>query len=305
MHSHSLDQWTHDHVFLGAQHARNERRTWFVVALTVIMMVGEIAAGSFLGSMALLADGWHMATHVGALGLSSLAYWYARRAGGAGRFAFGPGKVATLAGYTNALILAGVALFMLVEAVGRILAPQPVRFAEALPVAIIGLVVNLVSAWILSPEHDDDHHDHNLRSAYVHVLADVLTSVLAIGALTVGYFAGTARLDAASALIGAVVILWWALGLLRTSVPELIDIRIDAGMTASLRERLEADGLTSIKEIRVWPLGSGRKACHLGLASATPRSLEEYRQLVLETISVDHVAIEIHRIEVVTVRESA
>ena len=277
-----------------------ERQTRRVAILAFVTMAAEIAVGSWTGSLALLVDGWHMASHVCALGLASVAYWYARRAESAGRFAFGPGKVATLAGYTNAVVLAIVAVLMFAEGVERLAAPAQVRFTEALPVAVIGLLVNLVSAWILSPEEEhhephDHHHDHNLRSAYLHVLSDILTSVLAIGALTLGYFTGIARFDAVVALVGAVVILWWAIGLMRRSAPELIDLRLDSETVTSLRAALEADGHASVNELKLWPLGSGRKACHLVLVSLEPRPAEVYRQLVLEVARFDHLSIEIQR----------
>jgi cation diffusion facilitator family transporter len=275
---------------------RRERRTRLVMLMALLTMVAEIAIGAWTGSLALLADGWHMATHVGALGLASLAYWYARRATRAGRFAFGPGKVATLAGYTNAVALGIVAVLMLVEASERLGTPAPVHFGDALPVAVLGLVVNLLSAWLLQPEHADDHHDHGLKSAYLHVLADAFTSLLAIAALLIGYLSGTARLDALAAGVGSVVILWWAVGLLRSSVPELIDIRLDAEpVLVSLRERLEADGRTSVKEIKLWPLGSGRRGCHLCLVTSGQRPVEDYRLLVLGLASIDHVTVEVHR----------
>jgi cation diffusion facilitator family transporter len=277
---------------------RRERRTRQVTVIAFVTMVAEIAVGTWSGSLALLADGWHMATHVGAMGLASLAYWYARRAGRAGRFAFGPGKVATVAGFTNALALGFVALLMAVESVERLASPRPVQFTEAIPVAIVGLVVNLVSAWLLGAEHTDDHHDHNLRSAYVHVLADILTSVLAIAALAVGYFTGLLRLDAVVGIVGAVVILWWAVGLVRHAVPELLDVRLDsAPLLALLRDRLSADGPTTVTDVRLWPLGSGRRGCHLCLVTSAPRPLEEYRRLVVELGSIDHVAIEVTRAE--------
>src|SRR5262249_6085885 len=196
MHSHSLDQWTHDHVFLGEKHEENERRTWFVVALTVVMMVGEIAAGSYFGSMALLADGWHMATHAAALGISGAAYLFARRQARNSRFAFGTGKFGDLAAFSSAIILGMIAVQIAYESVLRLINPVPISYGEAIAVAALGLVVNLASAWMLRDSHDHHHghghahdhdhdhdhhhhdhhhhhgHDNNLRAAYVHVLAD-------------------------------------------------------------------------------------------------------------------------------------
>src|SRR6201985_1013890 len=158
MHSHSLDQWTHDHVFLGAQHEHNERRTWFVVALTVVMMVGEITAGSFFGSMALLADGWHMATHACALGIGALAYLFARQHARNSRFSFGTGKFGDLAAFSSAIILSLIALQIAYESAIRLVHPVPIAYGEAIPIAVLGLAVNLVSAWLLRDGHD--HHGH-------------------------------------------------------------------------------------------------------------------------------------------------
>src|SRR6201990_194624 len=205
MHSHSPDQLTHDHVFLGAQHTRNERRTWLVVALTGVMMVGEIVAGSLFGSMALLADGWHMATHAAALGIAALAYMFARQHARDARFSFGTGKFGDLAAFSSALILGIIAVQIAYESAYRLVYPVPIAFGEAIPVAMLGLTVNLVSAWLLRDTHGHNHHGHdhhghghsdgghhhhdnNLRAAYVHVLADAATSVLAIAALTAAMY---------------------------------------------------------------------------------------------------------------------
>src|SRR5664279_5482067 len=211
MHEHSLDQWTHEHVFLGPKHDHNERRTWFVVALTAVMMVGEITAGSLFGAMALLADGWHMATHACALGIAAAAYLFARQHARNSHFTFGTGKFGDLAAFSSALILAMIAVQIAYESVLRLINPVPITYGEAIAVAVLGLAVNLVSAWLLRDshdhghghshvEHDHDghdhahgghrHHDNNLRAAYIHVLADAATSVLAIGALLTALYAG-------------------------------------------------------------------------------------------------------------------
>src|ERR1700682_5594558 len=196
MHSHSVEQWTHDHVFLGPKHGHNERRTWFVVALTAVMMAGEIVAGSLFGSMALRAHGWHMATHAAALGIAALAYLFARQHAGNARFAFGTGKFGDLAAFSSAIILAMIAIQIAYESAVRLVHPVPIVYGEAIAVAVLGLAVNLVSAWLLRDSHDHDHyghdhhghghshghsdghrhHDNNLRAAYVHVLADAATS---------------------------------------------------------------------------------------------------------------------------------
>src|SRR5471030_284605 len=177
MHSNSVDQWTHDHVFLGQQHARNERRTWFVVAITAVMMVGEIAAGSLFGSMALLADGWHMATHAAALGIAAAAYLFARQHARDSRFSFGTGKFGDLAAFSSAIILGLIATQIAYESALRLVHPVPIAYGEAIAVAALGLCVNLLSAWLLRDDHDHHHghthgdehqHDNNLRAAYVH-----------------------------------------------------------------------------------------------------------------------------------------
>src|SRR6185503_5356365 len=244
MHDHPLERWRHEHDFLGAHHERNERRTRLVVAITLVMMVAEVAAGLVTGSMALLADGWHMATHAGALALSAAAYAYARRHAQSSRYVFGTGKVGDLAGFASALLLAAVAGLIAFESIEPLVARPAIRFDEAILVASIGLVVNLASAWILGAGaggghgHGHDHvqhahvhahrheHEHlhahdparsdlNLRSAYVNVLADALTSVFAIVALLAGKFLGWAWTDPLCGLIGALVILRWSLALAR------------------------------------------------------------------------------------------
>ena len=213
---HELEQLAHGHDFLGSSHDRNARRTLWVVALTAVMMVGEIAAGLITGSMALLADGFHMATHAGALAVAAAAYRYAKRHVGNPRFTFGTGKVGDLAGFASALILGVVALGIALESGMRLLDPVRVDFGDAILVAVVGLVVNLVSAALLSHGHDHhdhdhdhahddhDHHDHNLRAAYMHVLADALTSVLAIVALLSGRYLGLVWLDPVIGIVGEI-----------------------------------------------------------------------------------------------------
>src|SRR6478609_5070320 len=227
MHSHSLDQWTHDHVFLGAKHAHNERRTWFVVVLTVVMMVGEIVAGWLSGSMALLADGWHMATHAAALGIAGLAYLFARQHARNAHFTFGTGKFGDLASFASALILMMIALQVAYESVVRLFHPVPIAYAEAISVAVLGLAVNLVSAWLLRDDHDHHHghshedqhdhghhrhHDNNLRAAYIHVMADAATSILAIAALLLAAYSGWGWADPLVGIVGSIVIAGWAYG---------------------------------------------------------------------------------------------
>ena len=202
MHSHTLDDWKHEHVFLGGAHERNERRTWLVVGLTAAMMVAEIAGGTLFGSMALLADGWHMSTHAGALAIAAFAYRFARRHARDPRFAFGTGKLGDLAGFASAIVLALVALMIGYESATRLVQPVPIHYPEATAIAAMGLLVNLLSAWMLGAGHDHDHghdhdqdghhhhHDYNLRAAFWHVMADALTSVLAIVALLAAWSYG-------------------------------------------------------------------------------------------------------------------
>ncbi len=285
MHTHSVDQHMHDHVFLGDKHAENERRTWFVVALTLVMMVGEIAAGSFFGSMALLADGWHMGTHAAALGIAGAAYLFARRQSGNARFSFGTGKFGDLAAFSSALILGIIAIQIAYESVLRLISPVPIVYAEAIAVACLGLAVNLVSAWLLrvqhdhhhshahahrhDHDHDHDHHHHhhrdnNFRAAYVHVLADAATSVLAIAALVVAMLSGWNRADPAVGIIGSVVIASWAYTLIRDAGSVLLDVSFDKNMEGAIRARLEK-GDDRVTDLHVWQLGPGHCAAVISL----------------------------------------
>lgn len=247
MHSHSIEQWTHDHAFLGEKHDDNERRTWLVVVLTLVMMVGEIVAGSVFGSMALLADGWHMGRHAAALGIAAFAYRFARRHLGNAHFTFGTGKFGDLAAFASAVILGLVAVEIAYESVLRLITPVPIVYGEAMAVAALGLCVNLASAWLLRDGHDhhhhghdhghahDDHddrdrdhhghhhHDNNLRAAYVHVMTDAATSVLVIAALAVAMHSGWVWADPAVGLIGSAVIASWAFGLIKSSGAVLLD----------------------------------------------------------------------------------
>lgn len=265
---------THEHVFLGASHDRNARRTLWVVALTALMMVAEIAAGYWSGSMALLADGFHMATHAGALGIAAIAYAYARKHATSPRYSFGTGKVGDLAGFASALVLGLIALGIAVESIRRLFEPANVAFGEATIVAAVGLVVNLASALLLSGGHHGhghhhhghghgdghDHHDHhhghdnNLRSAYLHVLADALTSVLAIVALLAGWFLGWTWLDPAMGIVGALVIARWSWGLMRDTSAVLLDAT-DDHVATEVRELVEGPGDTQIADLHVWRVG--------------------------------------------------
>lgn len=279
----------HDHNFLGGAHDENARRTLWVVALTAVMMVGEIVAGVIYGSMALLADGLHMATHAGALAVSAGAYAYAKRHAANRRFTFGTGKVGDLAGFASALVLGVVAIGIAWESVGRLIEPTSVAFGQATVVAVIGLAVNLVSAMLLAGGghrhhhgHDHDHGhahhghgDNNLRSAYFHVLADALTSVLAIVALVAGRYLGWVWLDPAMGIVGAIVIARWSWSLMRDTAAVLLDTT-DNAIEAEVREMVEGPGDARITDLHVWRVGPEAHAAIVsvagGLDAATVRA---------------------------------
>lgn len=306
---------THEHVFLSQSHDENARRTLWVVVLTFVMMVGEIAAGYVTGSMALLADGFHMATHAGALGIAAAAYSFARRNANNGRFSFGTGKVGDLAGFASALILMMVALGIGIESLMRLFEPTQVAFGEATLIAVVGLLVNIVSAFMLSGGHghhghhahghhshdDHDHHGHdkhhghggdnNLRSAYVHVLADALTSVLAIGALLAGRYLGWVWLDPLMGVVGAVVIAKWSVGLIKQSANVLLDVT-DEHVAEEIREVLEADGNVQITDLHVWKVGPDARAAIVSVLAKVEVTAEAIRERLGVVHEVSHLTIE-------------
>lgn len=317
MHSHSLSNWTHDHVFLGASHARNERRTWFVVGLTLAMMTGEIIGGTVFGSMALLADGWHMSTHAAAIGISALAYRYARRHMHDPRFAFGTGKLGELAAFASAVVLAMIALAIGYESLIRIGNPVPIAYGEAIAVAVLGLAVNLVCAWLLREDHDhhhhhhhhahdhDDHHDHNhhahhrdnnLRAAYVHVLADAATSVLAIGGLIVARSFGWVWIDPVVGFVGACVIASWAYGLIRDTGAVLIDAVPDRETEQKIRQLVEING-DRISDLHLWQVGPGHRAAIISIVTDQPQAVAVYKQRLAAIHGLSHVTIEVSACE--------
>ena len=294
---------SHDHVFLGERHDENARRTLWVVALTALMMVGEIAAGIVFNSMALLADGFHMATHAGALAVAAAAYAFARRHAADRRFSFGTGKVGDLSGFASALVLALVALGIATESVGRLFDPAPVDFGEATLVAILGLVVNVASVFLLSGghshghqhDHDHDHghdhahHDNNLRSAFAHVLADALTSVLAIVALLAGRYLGWIWLDPVMGIVGGLVIAVWAWNLMRDTAAVLLDTS-DPHLEAEVREQVEGPGDARITDLHVWRIGPGAHAAIVSVAGTVDR--ETIRERLVPVHELAHVTIE-------------
>ncbi len=323
----SLEPWQHPHTFGTDVERPGERRTRWVVALTAAMMVLEIAAGLAYGSMALLADGWHMATHAAALGVAAFAYAYARRHARDPRFTFGTGKVGALGGFGSAVGLAVVALMVLVESVARLVAPVGIRFDEAIGVAVLGLGVNLGSAYLLREHephdhahgphdphehahaphgdaggHGDagpaDHHrhrDHNLRGAYLHVLADALTSVLAIVALTAGKFLGWVFLDALTGILGSVVIARWSYGLLRDTGAVLLDAEVPQDRLARLRAALEADGRCRVADLHLWRVGPRHLAAIVSVVSDAAEAADGVRRRLARFPDLAHVTVEILR----------
>jgi cation diffusion facilitator family transporter len=311
MPAHDLRLWQHPHNFTTGAERSAERRTRWVVGLTFLTMLVELVAGWLTSSMALLADAWHMASHVAALGLAAFAYAFARRHAGDARFTFGTGKVTALAGYTSALLLLGVAFWMVWESVQRLLLPVPIRYAEAMAVAALGLAVNLVSAWLLGGDHhheahhehghdeDDtphDHHhvDHNLRAAYLHVLADALTSVLAIVALAGGMLYGWRFLDPVTGLVGAALVGRWAWGLARDGAEVLLDAEDHGRVAGEVRRLIEAIPDHEVADLHLWRVGPASRACILSLVTHQPRPAEYYRQVLAEIPGLDHLTVEIN-----------
>jgi cation diffusion facilitator family transporter len=304
MHSHSLDKWTHQHVYLGHRHRHNERRTWLVVGLTTVMMVAEIAGGAAFGSMALVADGWHMATHAAALGIAALAYLYARRYAHDARFSFGTGKLGDLAAFTSAVVLLLIAVLIAYECALRLAQPVSIAFGEAGIIAAAGLLVNLASAWLLRDHHDHGHehatghHAHgrpkdlNLRAAYIHVLADALTSVLAIAGLGAGWAFGWRWIDPAVGLVGAAVIAAWAVGLLRDAGRVLLDVTPDRRLLDEIRARLEQDG-DRVSDLHVWQLGPGHHAAMVSIVADDPQAPSAYKQRLAGVAGLSHVTVEV------------
>ena len=336
MHSHSLSHWAHEHAFLGDRHGERERRTWSVVALTAAMMVVEIAGGTLFGSIALIADGWHMGTHVLALAIAGLAYLFARRHVGDQRFSLGTGKFGELAAFSSAIILAMIAVGIGYESVLRLLHPVAIQFREAVPIAALGLCVNLASAWLLRESHDhahghlghthhayqdqahedhhgdhahghgahDDHahcehahaaqHDTNYRAAYVHVLADALTSVLTIAGLSVAWAFGLNFIDPVVGLAGTLVILSWAVALIRSAGSVLLDTVPDPALAKRIRERIETGG-DRLADLHLWQVGPGHAAVIMSVVSDAPQEPSAYKQRLKDLGGLSHVTVEVNR----------
>ncbi|PMG26809.1 CDF family Co(II)/Ni(II) efflux transporter DmeF [Vibrio splendidus] len=304
----------HQHNF-SSHNSQGEKRTFYVLLLTVVTMVVEIVAGTIYGSMALLADGWHMGTHAAAFGITLFAYRYAKKHAESERFSFGTGKVSVLGGYTSAIALGIVALLMLVESVHRLFNPQAIQFNEAIIVACIGLTVNVVSMFLLgdhhhdhghehghshSHDHDSDHghkhgehhHDHNLRAAYMHVLADTLTSLLAIVALLFGKFYGWNWLDAAMGMVGAVVIAKWTMNLMKQTNPILLDENIDQDYRDSVTETLTP--YASVTDFHMWKVSGHHYSAAITLESNSDKTVSEYKQMLAKFDKINHLTLEVH-----------
>jgi cation diffusion facilitator family transporter len=321
----TFERWRHDHAFLGARHGTHERRTWAVVALTAVMMIVEIGGGVWSGSLALIADGLHMATHVAALSIAALAYLVARRHVGNDWFSFGTGKLGELAAFASAVILTMVALLIGWESVTRLIQPVPIAFAEAIPIAVLGLGVNLVSAFLLHDdehlhahghaEHDDhdhdhdhdDHHDHdhaghddhshhadhNFRAAYIHVLSDALTSLFAIAALSATAYFDLHWLDPIAGLLGMIVITIWAYSLIRSAAAVLLDAVPSRARAGLIRQRLETGG-DRVTDLHVWRLGPGHLGVLASIVSKDPQPPSHYKARLDGIEDLSHVSIEVN-----------
>lgn len=317
----------HQHVFLGSEHDRHERRTWLVVGLTTAMMVAEIVAGTIFGSMALVADGWHMSTHAAALGIAAFAYRFARQHAHDRRFSFGTGKLGDLAAFASALLLMLVAIAVGWESAMRLAAPVAIDFTQATAIAVLGLLVNLASVWLLRDGHGHhhhhghsrggvghhghgyahDHHDHhhghdshgghgadtNLRAAYMHVIADAFTSILAIAALLGGRFYGWVWLDPVMGIVGAAVIAHWSVGLLRSSGAVLLDTVPDESLAKRIGERLAAEG-AEVADLHLWQVGPGHRSAIVSIVTGEPRPPAAYKALLADLPTLSHVTVEVN-----------
>jgi cation diffusion facilitator family transporter len=314
MHTHSIEDLRHEHVFLGEAHARNERKTWTVIAICAAMMVAEIVGGVWFGSVALVADGLHMSTHAGALLIAALAYTYSRRYAGDDRFVFGTGKLGDLAAFTSAIALAMIALLIGYESLSRFFNPVPIAFNQAIPIAVVGLGINLLSAFLLREDHDHphshhhherdhayahpksgrQHRDHNLRAAFVHVLADAAVSVLVIIGLVAGRQFGWIWMDPLTGLIATVVIMSWSWGLVRAAGAVLLDVSPDPALSAQIAARLEQRG-DRISDLHLWRVGPGHIAAVVSVVSDHPETSSAYKKRLSDLPGLSHLTIEVER----------
>jgi len=307
MHIHTLHRWKHSHRF-NVEDAHGERNTRRVILLTLSMMIIEIAAGYLFGSMALLADGWHMGTHAVALGITAFAYFYARRHSDNPNYSFGTGKVGVLGGFASAVVLGVIALLMGIESIKRLFSPQPIRFDEAIAVAFVGLAVNVISAFLLQQKqhhhrnesHTHDHspvkkfRDHNLRAAYLHVLADALTSLLAIVALSAGKVFGWIWMDPIMGIVGALIISRWSYGLLIDSGRVLVDRGVNPEAVEEIRSIIEADSDNRVSDIHVWRVSTHYLSAIVSIVTHYPKSPDYYKNLLAEYDEIAHVTVEVN-----------
>ncbi len=272
-----------------------------MIAITATMMMVEITAGLAFGSMALLADGLHMASHTAALGISAFAYIYARRHARDEQFSFGTGKVNSLAGFAGAILLAVFAVMMAWESIDRLLHPIEIVFNWAILVAVAGLIVNGTSMWILGRKgHDNTHHhdhDHNLRSAYLHVLADTLTSVTAIGALLAGKYFGLVWMDPLMGIVGSILVAFWSVGLLRTTSAVLLDKQGPEQIREKIRSNIEAHDDDRVTDLHLWMIGPQIYAAEVAVVTQHPKNADHYKQLLPPEVGLVHVTISVHRQE--------
>lgn len=308
MHEHDIKHWQHDHVFSQDVRKSGESRTLIVIAITAVMMTVELIAGVLYGSMALLADGLHMGSHAAALSITAFAYIYARRNAGNSQYSFGTGKVNALGGFTGAVLLAIFALIMAVESIVRLLNPVEIVFNQAIFVAVLGLIVNGVSVFILGGhdhEHDHhhhhehgseehQHHDHNLKAAYLHVMADALTSVLAIIALLAAKYFGYIWMDPVMGIVGAALVARWSFGLLGSTSGILLDRQAPESLQQKLRGVLEADEDTRITDLHLWSIGPDIYSAQIALVGHNPLSASEYKALIPDSLGLVHISIEVH-----------
>jgi cation diffusion facilitator family transporter len=302
IHTDSLAHWEHSHDFAIIDE-KGESRTKLVLVITAIAMIAEVIAGSVFGSMALLADGWHMGTHAAAFAITIFAYQYSRKHSANDSFTFGTGKVSILGGYSSAIALAVIALFIGGESFVRLIAPKEIHFNEAIAVAVLGLIVNLFCAFLLHGHHNhkheeghnrSHHHDHNLRGAYLHVLADALTSVLAIFALSFGKFFGWHWLDPLMGIVGALVITRWSYGLLKDTSAILLDRNIARDHIQLIQQKIESDSDNRVSDIHIWKVGPIDYAAIISLVTHYPQPTEYYKDLLKAFKELSHVTIEVN-----------
>jgi cation diffusion facilitator family transporter len=305
MHSHSIDDFRHSHIFLGEAHERNERKTWVVIAVCAAMMFAEIVGGWWFGSVALIADGLHMSTHAGALVIAALAYTYSRRYANDARLTFGTGKFGDLAAFTSAIVLAIIALLIGYESADRLLNPLPIAFNQAIPIAVVGLGVNLLSAYLLRDDHDHHHghdhphrhhvhRDHNLRAAFVHVVADAAVSVLVIIGLVAGRQFGWVWMDPTMGLVATIVILSWSWTLIRSAGSILLDVCPDPSLARKIAVGLE-QGSDRVSDLHLWRLGPGHLGAIISIVSHDPRPAEVYKRRLSGLPGLSHLTIEVLR----------